>query len=346
MSIAERGTAGTVRSSSWGAVAPDVSVVVSTYNRRAFLPALVASLGAQDLDRSRFEVVIVDNGSSDGAWEALQFAVGDASFALLAARAPVNLGPGGGRNLGLRYARGTLIAFTDDDCLPDPGWVGALAEAADGTTIVQGPVRPAGTRPGPWDRSLDVGGPTAFFETANVAYPRVLLERIGGFDRTDRLTARSGGRHAFGEDALLGWAATQTGARRVFRRDAVVFHRWIPQTYGRFLRSHLDLAGFPGLAFRSPLVAGVLYRRCFLSRRTAAFDAAVISCALAVRRRRLTPLVGSLPWLFLRLPTAVDLAEGGSAAVVTARVAELLVADLVGCLALLAGSFRHRRLIF
>src|SRR5205814_4172614 len=92
------------------------------------------------------------------------------------------------RNLGWRAAAGQLIAFTDDDCRPEPEWLERLVEAAGRSPgeIVQGATRPDALErnvlaaPHVRTMSIDPVGPYA--QTCNIVYPRELLERLGGFD--------------------------------------------------------------------------------------------------------------------------------------------------------------------
>src|SRR5687768_10205396 len=94
---------------------PAISVVVSSFQRAAKLERLLRALEAQDI-AVPFEVVIVDNGSTDDTWETLQRWRDTTPLVLRPVRIEVNRGPSGGRNAGWREARGALVAFTDDDC--------------------------------------------------------------------------------------------------------------------------------------------------------------------------------------------------------------------------------------
>src|SRR2546429_4258884 len=100
---------------------PRISVVVSTHNRAASLPRLVASLEAQD-GVHPFEAVIVDDCSTDETWEVLQDLARRTAIPMRFLRTPVNSGPAGGRNLGWRAARPPFVAFTDRDLRPQPAW--------------------------------------------------------------------------------------------------------------------------------------------------------------------------------------------------------------------------------
>jgi glycosyltransferase involved in cell wall biosynthesis len=201
---------------------PHVSVVVSTYNRARRLRALLDSLHAQSLDPERFEVVIVDNGSSDDTQEVLAAEEGRGGLNLTVRTHEQNMGPAGGRNTGWRSARGRLIAFTDDDCRVAPQWLeaGVTAWADDPGRIVQGRTEPDPdelAEESPFTRTLRVYTLGPFYQTCNVFYPREMLERVGGFDE-------SAYEQPTGEDADLAWRCIEAGARPVFAETAQVFH--------------------------------------------------------------------------------------------------------------------------
>ena len=106
--------------------APLLSVVVPTRDRPAALARCLAALAAQRYPTERFEVVIVDDGGAPGAAEATLAAAGPLDARVLV---QPHGGPARARNLGARAARGRLLAFTDDDCRPQPGWLAALEAA-------------------------------------------------------------------------------------------------------------------------------------------------------------------------------------------------------------------------
>src|SRR4051812_33307560 len=102
---------------------PDISVAVSTYGRARALPNLVRALERQTLPRERFEVVIADNGSTDDTPDVLEALRAQTTIDIRIVRVEQNRGPARGRNAAWRAARAPVVAFTDDDCLPQPAWL-------------------------------------------------------------------------------------------------------------------------------------------------------------------------------------------------------------------------------
>lgn len=200
---------------------PAASVVFATHNRAARLAALLGSLRSQDFAEP-FEVVVVDDGSRDETPAVLAAELDRGELDLRVIVHPTGQGPAAARNAGWRAARAPLVAFTDDDCVAVAGWLKALHEAwaDDPMRVVQGRVVPdpgEADRNGPFARSLRVESLGPFFQTANVAYPRVLLERVGGFDE-ETFTVPGG------EDADLAHRCFAAGGRPVFAREALAHH--------------------------------------------------------------------------------------------------------------------------
>src|SRR5205085_6868290 len=105
------------------------------------------------------------------------------------------------RNAGWRAARAPIVAFTDDDCVPQPGWLAALASGMTDADVVQGrTVLDEAQRRGPFSPHVEVGGPSWIFQTCNIAYRRSILEAIGGFDERFRYAGRRPRRPVYCED--------------------------------------------------------------------------------------------------------------------------------------------------
>ena len=103
----------------------DFSIVIPTFNRLEVLPEVLAALEAQE-DAPTFEVVVVDDGSTDGTDEWLNLY---ASTVPLVVHRQENSGPALARNRGVQLASGDKVAFLGDDTVPSKGWLAQHAAA-------------------------------------------------------------------------------------------------------------------------------------------------------------------------------------------------------------------------
>jgi glycosyltransferase involved in cell wall biosynthesis len=312
-------------------VSIDASVIIPARDAAATLGATLAAIARQDGGAGR-EVIVVDDGSADDT-----VAVAQASAVEVRVIRAAGSGPAAARNLGAAAAAGRILAFTDADCVPEPGWLAAGLAATESADLVQGRVLPPHDADiGPYDRYLAVTSEYGLYETANLFVARELFHRLGGFESI--LTPRRG--IELGEDVWLGWRARRAGARTAFSEAALVRHAVFPRGPRGYVAERARLRFFPELAGRIPeLREGFLYRRWFLSPRSARFDLAVAGAAAAVVARRAAPALLALPYLGqLRgraraWPRPVEVA------------AVELAADAVGAAAMLYGSIRSRSLL-
>jgi glycosyltransferase involved in cell wall biosynthesis len=314
---------------------PEVSVVVPTRDRATRLAAALEALRGQSIEPERFEVIVVDDGSTDETRELLDRLPGDGGRAMRAIRLAGD-GPAVARNAGWRAARAPLVAFTDDDCEPVATWLEAIlgAAAASPGAIVQGATGPIPRESHllsrPFARTRQIDGPSPWFATCNIAYPRELLERLDGFDQLFP--------EALGEDTDLGWRALEAGARVEFAPGAVVHHAV----------EDLGPAGYMRLALRGADAVYAFRRHPGLRARTLRFgvfrNPSLARLALAIfglllaRRSRIAALL-VLP--YARNLLGRSIASGGGPALVP----YLLAYDLVLAYTSLRGSVRHRTLV-
>src|SRR4051812_17690574 len=104
-----------------------ISVVIPTYRRPVLLSHCLGALARQTLDPADYEVIVVSDGPDLVAEQTVRQLAAPPGLRFL--HLPEKKGPAAARNLGWRNASGRLIAFTDDDCLPDANWLRALWEA-------------------------------------------------------------------------------------------------------------------------------------------------------------------------------------------------------------------------
>lgn len=210
------------------ALAPRVSVVVPTWRRPDLLGRCLGALVAQTLPPEQYEIVVCDDGPDDSTRALVaNFADAHAARGLHIDYLPISVtqGPAAARNAGWRRARAPIVAFTDDDTIPDARWLEAgLAALADGVMAASGAiVVPLGRAP--TDYEADASGLAhAEFATANAFVRRAALAAVGGFD--ERFTA------AWREDSDLQFSLMRMGARIVRAENAIVVHPVRPARWG------------------------------------------------------------------------------------------------------------------
>jgi len=234
-----------------------VSVVVPTYRRPEQLQRCLEALAAQSLASAEYEIIVADDADDAGTrWQVAQFrrqSQRNISYVPVTGRH----GPAAARNAGWHAAAAPLIAFTDDDCVPEPEWLDSgvrifsedvMTVAVSGKTIVPLPRSPS-------DYERDAAGlESAEFVTANCFVRRRALEMVGGFDERFRVAWR--------EDSDLHFALLSLGGN-VVRNDAVrVCHPVRPAPWGISLKQQkkclfdaLLFKKYPGL-FRQHIRPG------------------------------------------------------------------------------------------
>jgi len=322
-----------------GSPLPRVSVVVSTYQRAHLLPALVSALEAQTLDPSSFEVVIADNAATDDTRSVLDDLQRRSPLDLTVVHADQNRGAAAGRNLAWRSARAPIVAFTDDDCQPQPKWLEAGLAAMEHARIVVGRTGPPPEQEiltsGPFARTLRVDEPR-FFETCNVFYRRSDLEAHEGFEK---------GFGIGGEDTDLALRVIADGGSDTvaFADDAVVHHDVRPSDFMAALRETLRWTDLPLVVRRHPEVRStLLHRRLFWREAHPTALLAALGIGLAAARRRPLLLLLTVPWVRLRV-TRLPLTPGPRRRWVVLPGA--LVLDLLEVAVMVRGSIRHRTLL-
>jgi len=208
-----------------------VSVIVPTYRRADLLARCLTALDGQALDPTEYEVLVADDAASATTRKQTEEFAASSRAAVRYVAVTGAHGPAAARNAGWRQARGDVLAFTDDDTLPDPNWLteglAALdadpaAAAAAGRVVVPLPPRPT-------DYERDAAGlERAEFVTANLFCRRDALEAVGGFD--ERFTA------AWREDSDLHFALLGGGRRIIRAPGAVVLHPVRPAPWGVCLK--------------------------------------------------------------------------------------------------------------
>ena len=199
---------------------PMISVVVCSYNSERTMEACLRSLC--DLPYPNYEVVVVNDGSTDGTLEIARRYEGDR---IRIVDQP-NLGLSAARNVGIAEARGEIVAYTDSDCVVDPDWLTYLAyKFRDGFVAVGGPNFPPPEEAlVPSAVAVSPGGPThvllnddvaEHIPGCNMAFTKAALEEIQGFDALYT---------SAGDDVDLCWRLQNAGYPIGFSPVAMVWH--------------------------------------------------------------------------------------------------------------------------
>lgn len=297
-------------------------------------------------------MVVVDDGSTDGTASAVRREATSLPFTVRVLTQDRNQGPAAARNRGWRASDSAIVAFTDDDCTPSPGWLAALVEALADADVVSGPTTAspgAYDRLGPWSYWMEDDGSSGYFSTCNVAYRREVLEAVGGFDQVGFSYQRAGSRVRRcmnGEDTDLAWRAIGAGFRTGVAVTATVEHEVFPSDYRAHIQSVPRLAGLVLLIKKHPHLRQHFGKKLVYRTEDVAAGAFFAGgAALGVRRLRPAGVVLSavaLCW-YLRItrprPRPVGLANG------VGTVALGLVADGYAGFVMLRASLRYRTVL-
>ncbi|HEX3671152.1 MAG TPA: glycosyltransferase [Candidatus Cybelea sp.] len=194
------------------------TIQLCTYNRAELLARVLEACFDQTAGSDSYEVVLVDDGSTDATPSTIETARSRATCAFTVVAQP-NGGLAQARNAGIARARGERIIFIDDDVLPLPNFVAEHLEAAarHPGTIVRGgaiQVENCDDLPPPIWSIKDYSG--NYFWTTNVSVPLATIRGIGAFDES---FAEYGW-----EDIDVGLRLRAAGIRAIFHPNALVYH--------------------------------------------------------------------------------------------------------------------------
>ena len=322
---------------------PRTSVVVPVRDRRDLLRELLDALARQTY--RDFEVVIVDDGSTDGSADEATAVAASRGLRLQVERT-AGVGAVEARRIGVASSRGSVLAFTDSDCAPDPVWLAEGVAAIDaGADLVVGPTVPAGPVRA-LERSVEARSDDGLCATCNVFYRRAAYEDAGGFSEAGRtlgfrLTRRAK-QLGFGEDTILAWRIRRSG-RYAFVPAAVVRHAVLQPKIREILWRTWVAGAFPALIknvpeLRRTLVVGRIWLG---SPRRAPVYALVVAAALPWRVW-LVPVAGAW-WLFERARAARRSAGSRTRRLIAVPVE--MATDVLTAAALVGGSIRSRTIV-
>jgi GT2 family glycosyltransferase len=254
-----------------------VSIIVPTFNGERRISACLHALSRQ-ITRREFEILVVDDGSTDSTAAVVK------RFAGVRLIRQANAGPAAARNRGAREARGSILLFTDDDCIPEPNWMDAMLAPFGDPEVVgaKGVYRTQQSsviarfvqieyedkyRLMARERDID------FVDTYSAGFRRDRFLQIGGYDTSFPV--------ACAEDVELSYRMAVRGWKMKFVPDAIVYHTH-PDQLGSYLRKKYKFAYWRMLAVRKNPTKGVKDSHTPQIMKLQLLLAPVLICAAAV----------------------------------------------------------------
>lgn len=275
---------------------PQISVIIPTYQRPELLRKCLTALAEQTLSPAQFEILVVDDGDQPQTALTVRKVAQETGLSVRYLAQPERRGPAAARNRGWRVALCPLIAFTDDDCIPDPNWLAAaLAGFGQGASVLTGRLTmPLPERPTAHDRTTALLEKAEFI-TANLFCQRSVLEAAGGFDEAFD--------SAWREDSELQFKLLRLGIPITACPEAMIVHPMRPAPWYAPLRDErknrydaLLYRKHPDL-FRQRIPAySSLVRRYYL-----AVSAVIVSGMAVVAGEWTMVFLGLTCWLLLTL---------------------------------------------
>jgi glycosyltransferase involved in cell wall biosynthesis len=297
-------------------------VVVPTHNRPATLDRCLEALLAQTLEPAEYEIIVVDDTASPETGRQIE------RWAKRAKERGVSIrylslpggGPAAARNRGWQAANGLVIAFTDDDCIPEPDWLRrGLSAFTNGVAGVSGGILvPIDGVPTDYARNA-AHLESSEFVTANCFYRRETIASTGGFDERFRTAWR--------EDTDLYFTLLARNARLKREPAARVVHPVRPSSWGVSL-SQQQKSMYNALLFKKH---PELYRARVQAsppwRYYAILGAALLATAAALRGAYRLSALSALLWSALTTRFCLQRLRGTSRA--PAHVLEMIVTSIL-----------------
>ena len=225
----------------------EITVIISTFNRCQFLKEALESILSQEYDDGYFEIIIVDNNSTDGTRE-LVSGYSSAYPGIVKYVREERQGLSNARNRGVQEAEGAIVAFIDDDATADRGWLKGIMEVYENypdAGVVGGRIEPVwlSKKPGWLTQNLEMSFGVLNYgnEIQELSFPktpfggnfsikRVLFLALDGFCRN---LGRSGDRLLSSEETLLCYLVEQDKKKLYYTPKAVVHHKILPERLNR-----------------------------------------------------------------------------------------------------------------
>lgn len=195
-----------------------VSVVIPTFNRRECLQKALRTLLRQSCPYDKYEIIIVDDYSTDGTRELVEGMAKDSDVKISYYANNRTKGQTMARNIGFQKAKGKYVASTDDDVQVSEHWIikGVSYFKSSDISAVEGRTVSKDTKPLPFYRNISLNGGT--YATCNMFYRKTVLREVGWIDENLNRWKN------YGSDYALALSIMKKGGRIVYGSDVVVYH--------------------------------------------------------------------------------------------------------------------------
>jgi glycosyltransferase involved in cell wall biosynthesis len=328
---------------------PLVSVIIPTRNRVRLLEEVIRSLWIQTLPPSAYEIIVIDNCSTDGTPEMMQRLAAEAPCRLVYRKLEENRGPAAARNLAAHLAGADILAFTDSDCRAHPEWLAravAAFQESPKIALVSGAVVDKPGQPVKFFSLRNGAGPDEnyMYPACNVFYRRDAFLELGCFDESAYFyDIRNSPIEC--TDTDFAWKLQGAGYGHRYVPEAIIYHEVARTTPLNWLLYHIRILVIPELVRRHPgMRAKVLHAGIFYSDHNAFFYLAVLGCVLGLL----------VHWAFLALaiPYVVWAATVAGGRITFMRIPRILARILCFAMmhvvvsgSLIYGSARSRTLV-
>ncbi|MFH8119628.1 MAG: glycosyltransferase [Candidatus Aenigmatarchaeota archaeon] len=210
-----------------------ISIVIPAYNAEKTIANTIKALLKQNYPKKDYEIIVVDDGSTDNTVNVVK------KFKKVRLIKQKHKGPAAARNLGAKKAKGSIILFTDSDCVPGKNWIKFMIEPFKNKEIVgvSGTYRTLNKESSiarfigyEIERNHEVMKKKKYIDfigSYSAAYRKNIFLKFGGFDENFPI--------ASGEDPELSFRISKAGYKMVFQPKAYVYHKH-PDTLWKFLK--------------------------------------------------------------------------------------------------------------
>ncbi len=327
----------------------EVSVVIPTRNRKELLRDVIESIWGGTMPPDRYEIIVVDNQSTDGTPEMVAEMQRESPCRLRFHVMAENRGPASSRNHGVQMAESGLIAFTDSDCRAHPRWLELGTEAMRDPEVAfcNGSVLDKPEQPIKFFTRTNSGvteeHPT--YPTCNAFYRRDLFLKYGSFDEAlcfkdifNRVSECA--------DVDLAWKIKKAGHRNAFVRDMIIYHEVDVLSPWNWMRDPFRLYIVCLIVKRHPELRALLLKwKLFFNRENILVYLATIGLILALVFMKWQFLLLAVPVLVWGMLAGGGRITPGRLHKLLPRAALLTARQAFICAGLIYGSIRFRSLV-